>query len=260
MNFWFLVLLASPILFGLPTSSAATTAKQNTECPPNFHWVRAHHRKSYIRGDGTLVAASDVIAHCQSDPPSYSKWKDRFKNIGGSNTFEKTGKYKEWTTEEKERFLEALADLPPLLLLDSVHSIYRAEKSLEFDKNPASGKTGNLVLYDDAFSKKQRLSRVLAHELAHELFRQIPAEKRKSYGDATRWKRIFIEKTREYKLIPLRFEYVEEDGLESITEDFSNNLEYYLFDPKKLKSVTPEAYEWFRSEFGDSLKLGPGIK
>ena len=49
-------------------------------------------------------------------------------------------------------------------------------------------------------------------------------------------------RTRQRKYFPNRGGYVEEDGRESITEDFSNNIEYYLFDPGALKVKTPKVF------------------
>jgi hypothetical protein len=49
--------------------------------------------------------------------------------------------------------------------------------------------------------------------------------------------------------------YVEKDGEYSPTEDFANNIEYYLFEPETLRAKTPTAYEWIKKTYGDKLKL-----
>lgn len=53
--------------------------------------------------------------------------------------------------------------------------------------------------------------------------------------------------------------FVKPDGKISPAEDFANNVEYFLYDPKKLKDVTPHAYTWIKNHFGDSFKLGRGF-
>jgi hypothetical protein len=49
--------------------------------------------------------------------------------------------------------------------------------------------------------------------------------------------------------------YIEVDGKNSHEEDYANNLEHFLYDPDKLKKVTPSAYDWIKKRFGDSFKL-----
>jgi hypothetical protein len=65
-----------------------------------------------------------------------------------------------------------------------------------------------------------------------------------------------------YQLIPNRDTdaYVEDDGMESMTEDFSNNVEYYLFDPQTLERKTPKVYEWLKKKFGDNFKIARGAQ
>ena len=54
--------------------------------------------------------------------------------------------------------------------------------------------------------------------------------------------------------------YIEDDGGSSHEEDYANNLEHFLYNPDKLKKVTPEAYAWIRKHFGESFKLKKGKK
>jgi Mlc titration factor MtfA (ptsG expression regulator) len=51
---------------------------------------------------------------------------------------------------------------------------------------------------------------------------------------------------------------VEEDGAIDIGEDFSNNIEYFLFEPTKLKAKTPKVYQWIKEKYGDSFKPRKG--
>ena len=52
--------------------------------------------------------------------------------------------------------------------------------------------------------------------------------------------------------------YVENDGKEGPAEDFSNNIEHYLFQPEQLKIKSPKVYEWIRQRYGDSFKIVKG--
>lgn len=44
------------------------------------------------------------------------------------------------------------------------------------------------------------------------------------------------------------------------SKDAASNPEYYLFEPAKLKTVTPSAYDWIAQHFGDKLKTSGGAK
>lgn len=135
-------------------------------------------------------------------------------------------------------------------------SIYRSEKSSQYEKNPAAGDSGYIVLYDRAFDSNGNLTRILAHEFAHEVFRQIPNDLRRKYADEAGW----IREGDGQSYLPGRLEYVEEDGPSSITEDFSNNIEYFIFDRKKLQKTSPKVVAWIQKMFGDKLKVGKGPK
>lgn len=54
----------------------------------------------------------------------------------------------------------------------SEYKIYRMEKSKD-GTNPASSAKGIVVLYDSAFNEKNILSRILAHEFAHEIYQGL---------------------------------------------------------------------------------------
>jgi hypothetical protein len=50
-----------------------------------------------------------------------------------------------------------------------------------------------------------------------------------------------------------RSKFVELDGRDSPSEDFANNVQYFLFHPLKLRLFTPSAYEWISYHFGDKF-------
>src|SRR5882672_7863320 len=80
-------------------------------CPLGQHWVRAFFRHEYYRSDGAFVRSSNVTAHCQTNPAGYDFWQPKIENgrpAGWPHTSEVT---KNWTDEEIEKVLDALADL-----------------------------------------------------------------------------------------------------------------------------------------------------
>lgn len=111
-----------------------------------------------------------------------------------------------------------------------------------------------IILYDEAFGENRRLARLLSHELAHHRYEKIENDKvGASYRKATGW--LPEINGRDYYWIGRKDGYVEEDGAREPGEDFSNNLESFIFDPDKLKKLTPSAYNWIEKEFGDKLKV-----
>ena len=57
-------------------------------------------------------------------------------------------------------------------------------------------------------------------------------------------------------MAPGRDGFVEEDGKNSVEEDISNNIEYFLIKPQALKTKTPAVFNWFYKKYGDKFKLG----
>ncbi len=192
ISFLFLALSVSPAF-----------ADKTPECGVGRHWVRAHHSNAYTRADGTPVSASEVPSHCQTNPPSFAKWSEKLKRGMPPKWIEKSEKISAWTPEERERILDALGNLPSELLRDSVDGIYRLKRSAPYDKNPASGVRGEIAVYDPAFAEKQNLSRILGHELAHELFNNLNTPEKDLYRELADWT---LSKTPsgDYILVPTR--------------------------------------------------------
>lgn len=251
--FYFLIVSPPQALAAIPSSL----------CPKGQHWVKAYHRSAYVRADGVRFSASDVQAHCRINPPSFALWSERLSDKPSLRWLKNGEKLRPWSVEERERVLEALSELPPTLIIDSVKALYRLQKSLAYGENPAAGESGEIGLYDLAFNSKTNLPRVLSHEFAHELYRQFSDAEKEQYRVTAEW--LLIKNNRTpgvYQLVPARDDknFVESDGPESMTEDFSNNVEYFLFAPEILKQKTPRVHDWIKKKFGDNFKLGRGSK
>jgi hypothetical protein len=246
--------------FNAFNKAAFADVNSHHTCPAGAHWVKAHHRRAYAKSDGTQISATSVTAHCQTNPTAYSNWHDRLKNGRPADWLQNQEKAKSWSEEERERVIDALSDLPPSLLIDTVRGIFRLDRSQAYDANPASGQDGEITVYDPAFTKEQNLARILGHEMAHELYRHLSVDDKRNYLFAADWLPYKNTKTGEWLLIPNRDQYVAEDGKESPTEDFSNNIEYYLFDPDALKVKSPKVYDWIQKKFGDTFKLAKGVR
>jgi hypothetical protein len=157
------------------------------KCSVNQHWVKSHQRRAYIRQDGTKVSSAYISAHCADNPPSYAEWKSRITDEKSKKWSLRGEKQKLWSEDEKERLFESLSELPEELLLSSIVKILRFDKSSLDPKNPASGEAGEIVIYNTAFDSNIDLSRVLSHELAHELYRQLPVADKEIYRINSGW-------------------------------------------------------------------------
>jgi hypothetical protein len=240
-------------------AEAALKNDQKGTCLLGEHWVRAYHQSAYTRTDGTQVGGSDHAAGCQKDRKTDKVWRNRLKSTFPTRWENKKEKPKSWTEEEKERVLEALSNLPDALLLEAVEGIYRMENYLSYPSNPAANHEHQIVLYDSAFGHKQNLPRIIAHEFAHSLYRQsYDIDKGVGYANAAEWIAVPVGESREIMLVPNRDGFVAEDGKEGPAEDFSNNIEYFLFNPRELQIKTPKVYDWIRQRYGDKFKLGKG--
>lgn len=253
--------LRARIVTSLPVAvvliSNLTFGDEPGRCPLGSHWVKQHHRRAYQRADGKFFSAATVSAHCSQNPAGYDVWKARFRSGRPPSWPLKQEKVSTWTEEERERVLEALSYFPDALQNLAIRGLYRMQKSV-YDRNAASGDAaGDIVLYDPAFDLHQNLSQVLAHELAHRAYSELSPNEADDYRAATLW----FDKGKnsgQPNWVCLRKSFEAPDGGDSPAEDFSNGVEYYLFNPNRLKAVTPQAYDWIKGHFGANFKLGKG--
>ena len=251
----FTLCLLSAIIFTPFRVSAIQTFPE--QCGIQRHWVRSHFRKAYTRADGKHFSASKVAAHCSDNPPSYSYWKPRLKSGIPPEWPLKGETAKPWSDDEIEKIIEALGYLPNEMKRNDILGIYRMGRSI-FYPNPASAdRVGNIAVYDQAFSSAHNLAQVLSHEIAHRIFETLGRDDFERYSFAAGWiARNDSNGSKEYVL--LRKKMVDSDSSDSVEEDFSNNVEFYLFNPAKLKDVSPEAFNWISRHFGANFKVGKG--
>jgi Mlc titration factor MtfA (ptsG expression regulator) len=75
------------------------------------------------------------------------------------------------------------------------------------------------------------------------------------YAIASEWEATLWAGLRDKELTLNRKGLVEADSVNHSEEDFANNIEYFLFNPKTLKEKSPRVYDWISKKFGDKLKL-----
>lgn len=211
-------------------------------CPAGHHWVSPHHRRAYVRGDGTLVSASDVKGHCRRNTSDYTSWYPRLRNdlpkFRGPENYEPVS----WSVEETERVLEVLDGIPTLLKKLGPEFIFRARKA-PVPGNPASTNLGSLFLYDVAFEPEFNLAQVMTHEFAHGLYESLSAFELGTFLSAGKW-RTGQGSRKTPRVGRPESEFIRRDGMLSPAEDFADDVATYIYQPKKLKEISPSIYGW----------------
>ncbi len=246
-----------PALIFLSVLTTCNLAQADT-CPQNSHWVRTFSRRAYVRADGTNVSASVVRAHCAANSKAFTFLNGKFKS-GMPDVWEyrKTEKSKPWTDAEREEMIEAVSDLPESLWPANLKAIYRAGKSVSYPNAASTDNFGNTVIYDSAFSSKTSLAQIIAHEFSHHVYFGFDQRDSQSYQNAADWMVIGTRNDRPV-WATARTSFVDPDGYMSVDEDFSNNIEYFLFNPTKVKELAPRVFSWIQTRYGSNFKIRKG--
>ena len=209
------------------------------QCPKGQHWVRAHFRRAYYRGDGTYVRATNVTAHCSTNQSGYDIWNAKLLD-GRPSFWQPDEKTANWTPEERERVLEALGELPRVLKDERINGFYRL-KQAALPKNPASNNFSDIVVYDAAFSRDYNLTQVLGHELSHRLYGLLTDHEKDSFQMAGKWK---LTKKQTYEVGRPKSEFLRSNAMLNPEEDFCDIIPAYFLQPAKLKAISPRLFQW----------------
>jgi len=208
-----------------------SSAQADVICPDGQFPVKAHSRNAYSKQDGTQVRAAKVKEQCRPyrkiTPPVPKFLASKPANWPITNE-----KFKAWTKEEENDLKRILDKLPKVLTHIGEIKFHRSsEKSL----NPALSNSENqIITIDDSISTHDK-SRVIAHELAHFYWDSMSDLEKEKYNQVAQWK-----KSKDGKSISLtRKEVPIQDSFTGPHEDFSNNVELFLFQKESL-SKNPE--------------------
>lgn len=201
-------------------------------CLPNEIHVREQWIESYTKLDGTRVAAHSRSEHCR-ELTGQSYFQDSFRNE--LRNF--TGKIKPWKNIEKELLRKELEKLPVWLKRYEIATFLRSSAHQGNPKNPAltypDSKT--VILFDSFFSSSEKRS-ILIHEMSHIAAWDVDPVKLKEFFLSNGW--VYVPgqppKPPVKVIIP--------DSVNSPSEDFSNAVETYYVNPKKLKDFNSESF------------------
>lgn len=227
-----------------------TTNAVSASCSEGQYLVRTHYRSGYFRSSGTYVSPTTVKAYCKDyrnfEAPILHFPEEKLKTDSRS----KEG-YKKFSKSEKEKIQEIIKSLPKVLTAFGDIKFYR-KKEGRVKGNPASvnSKKKEIILYDSI--SKHDMKRVIAHELAHILYNNLSDKEQELYRKVSQWN--LDKKTKKIVLSKKRTVFTEKDGINSATEDFANNVEYYLFDEKTLRKKNKEIHGWIKKFMEKNLQ------
>ncbi|MGB0453771.1 MAG: hypothetical protein ACPGJV_08640 [Bacteriovoracaceae bacterium] len=214
-----------------------------SSCPEGMYRVQGHYRQAHYR-NGKYVKGANVSPHCKhyrSDGPL----KPEFKLRMPKGWPQKKEKFKKCSKKNQKKINKALSTLPKILTNIGKLKIHCADRSVYLG-NPASSAPNVkiIVLYDSAFSGD--VKRYIAHELAHILYTRLSDEEKKILHKVSSWTE---DKNGRFKT--KRKKFSEPDGAIDPDEDFSNNVEHYLFNKRHFRRDYPEIFKWLKNLFGD---------
>ena len=160
-------------------------------------------------------------------------------------------KFKAFLPGEKGRIRDIIKKLPLMLTSFGTITFYR-QKSGKVKSNPAvtDPEKQTITIYNSI--AEHSMERVVAHELAHILYHNLSDKEKDSYKNIAQWDSSEI--SNKVVTISVRKVFVAIDGIFSPDEDFSNNMEYYLFEKNTLKRKKPKIYNWIEQLMEDKKK------
>lgn len=156
--------------------------------------------------------------------------------------------FKNLKDSEKELVTDALLRLPKNFRPKSLKAIVKAAGSDPLSRsNPASSTDEFIILFSAAFHSDLPMERILFHETLHQMMTSEWSDILSEYKKETKWS--------DNSPLPRNGEFVEPDGKTSVEEDFANNVEYYVYEPEKLKNASKTIYSWIDKKLKSKIRL-----
>lgn len=226
-----IVIMASGLLFSWESWAL--------EC----QWWQAKVKAATIpkhQREGHTVSKHPRQEHCRE------RWKDadrfikQFKDEPIPGWINKSETIKKWNRSEIQTVLEILPRLPKWTKIEQ-YTFRRADKSIHKD-NPATSELTNktIILYDKFFTYKDKLG-AIGHETSHFLFPSFSSEDLATFADLSGWD-VEVKDDKIYVLPPK--EPLQVDSVLNKEEDFTNYMELYISNPKRLRERNRKMYEF----------------
>jgi hypothetical protein len=201
-------------------------------CLPNEIHIREQWIDTYTKEDGTHISAHVRSEHCRE-----IKEKNYFKDSSSKELRNFKGKFKSWNTSEKSLLNIELEKLPPWLKKYKIANFLRASVHEGNLKNSAltypDSKT--IILFDAFFNSSDKQS-IILHEISHIAVWDIDPEKLKTFFLSNGWVYVPGQSPKPPVNVILP------DSVDSPSEDFSNTVEIYYSNPKRLKDFNSNSF------------------
>lgn len=148
---------------------------------------------------------------------------------------------------------DSLSKMPKSLRPKKLKAIVKASgPDITSIASSAASSDEYLILFPRAFLNKEELPRTIFHELVHFMVESEWKKQFEAYKTTSGWNSLHQGKS--YR----KGDFVDSDGKFSPEEDFTNNVEYYVFAPDQLKQKSPKLFEWIKNNLKSSIKLEKG--
>lgn len=195
--------------------------------------------------EGHAVSKHPRQEHCREKWKGADHYVSLFKDdpIPGWN--KKGEAFKKWNRAEIQAVLALLPKLPVWAKIEK-YTFRRADKSIHKGNSATSELTRKaIVFYDSFFSHKDKLS-VVGHEASHFLFPKLSPAELLEFSELSGWD-VEVKKDKVYVLPPKKPLML--DSVINKEEDFTNHMELYISNPKRLKERNLKMFEFFAKRY-----------
>ena len=219
-------------------------------------WLAKTHAKPGTARCEVICASSNIDMGTFSCPSRCESYCRRNRNCTLDSFWLKklnanTSPFKPLTDNEKEIVKSALINLPKDFRPRSLKAIVKASGADPFLRsNPASSSDEFIILFPAAFNSNTTIDRVLFHEMIHLMILNEWSKTLSDYKKAIQWT--------DKLPTPRAGEFVEPDGKSSAEEDLANNVEYYVFEPEKLKQTSVRIHSWIEKDLKSEIQFEKG--
>lgn len=194
---------------------------------------------------GHTVSKHPRQEHCRERWNGADRYINQFKDDPIPGWSNKGETFKKWSRTEIQTVLEILPKLPYWTKIEQ-YTFRRADKSIHKD-NPATSEltTKTIVLYDKFFTYRDKLGAV-GHEASHFLFPSLSSGDLATFADLSGWD-VEVKSDKIYVLPPKK--PLQADSVLNKEEDFTNYMELYISNPRKLKEQNSKMYEFLLKRY-----------
>ena len=195
--------------------------------------------------EGHNVSKHSRQEHCREKWKGADLYINQFKNDPIFGWRNKGETFKKWHRSEIQTVLELLHKLPPWTKIDQ-YTFRRADKSIH-QGNPATSELTKktIILYDIFFTYKDKLG-AIGHETSHFLFQSLSSGDLAVFADLSGWD-VKVKDDKIYVLPPKK--PLRADSVINKEEDFTNYMELYISNPKRLKLQNPKMHEFLHKRY-----------